>query len=248
MSNGRHSYVPFYPSDWIAGTARMSRLHRSVYFDLCCYIWDYARPVPLAELAIMLGDLPDWQRYVEELVAAGKLLRGDDGSITNPRALVEAEKARDLHRRKSEGGRTGAGKTNQMRGTAVGTHDGTAAGSGDGTAVETGDAEPEPEPEPDITLTGNKGGKRVKLAAKPDDVTDDVWADFQSARRQKRAPVTETALKGIAREATKAGWSLNDALRECCERGWQGFKAEWVNSNGGRNGHGNGGRRSGWLS
>ena len=39
---------------------------------------------------------------------------------------------------------------------------------------------------------------------------------------------TETALKGIEREAALAGWTLEAAITESIERGWQGFKAEWV--------------------
>jgi hypothetical protein len=55
-----------------------------------------------------------------------------------------------------------------------------------------------------------------------------VWEDFVQQRKNKKAPITETALKGIEREARKAGISLNDALQEICARGWTGFKAEWV--------------------
>jgi hypothetical protein len=76
MANGRHSYVAFYPSDWLAGVARMSRKHRSVYFDVCCYNWDQNRPCPEAHLAVMLGDMKDWRVIVDELVAIGKLERG----------------------------------------------------------------------------------------------------------------------------------------------------------------------------
>jgi hypothetical protein len=45
--------------------------------------------------------------------------------------------------------------------------------------------------------------------------------------------VTATAVAGIRREASKAGISLEDALRICCARGWRGFKAEWVAAQGG---------------
>ena len=83
MAQGRHSYVPFYTSDWLAGTARMTRLHKSVYFDVCAYIWDTARPCPASELPLMLGDLPGWERYVDDLVSAGKLVRSPDGSLVN---------------------------------------------------------------------------------------------------------------------------------------------------------------------
>jgi hypothetical protein len=62
----------------------------------------------------------------------------------------------------------------------------------------------------------------------PDFVDHQVWADFLSIRKAKKAPMTETALKGIEREAKKAGWSLEKAISECVTRGWQSFKADWV--------------------
>ena len=47
-------------------------------------------------------------------------------------------------------------------------------------------------------------------------------------RKAKRAPMTPTALVGILREANKAHITLEQALEHCCERGWQGFKADWL--------------------
>jgi hypothetical protein len=54
-----------------------------------------------------------------------------------------------------------------------------------------------------------------------------VWADFLEHRKAKRAPVTQSAIDLIAKEAKKAGVSLEEALQTCCAMGWQGFKAEW---------------------
>lgn len=119
MAEGRHSFVAFYPSDWIGGTARMTRLQRSVYFDICCYNWDKAEDCPLSELALMLGDIDGWQGIVDLLVAAGKLYRTPDGSLGSTKAMSEAKKAFDLWAKKSKGGKAGANKTN--------------SGSGDGT-------------------------------------------------------------------------------------------------------------------
>lgn len=68
--------------------------------------------------------------------------------------------------------------------------------------------------------------KRTSIA-RPDGVSEQVWNDFSALRTKRRAPITETALKGIQREAEKAGITLEEALSTCCERGWQGFKAEW---------------------
>jgi len=66
------------------------------------------------------------------------------------------------------------------------------------------------------------------MARKPDGVSDMVWQDFQQLRKAKRAPLTETALAAIEREAAAAGWTLEAALSECSARGWQAFKAAWV--------------------
>lgn len=59
-------------------------------------------------------------------------------------------------------------------------------------------------------------------------VDPQVVADFKQLRKKKRAPITATAMEKIAKEAQKAGVSLEDALRVCCSRGWQGFEADWL--------------------
>ena len=56
----------------------------------------------------------------------------------------------------------------------------------------------------------------------------DLSADWIKLRKTKKAEVTKTAIDGIASEALKAGLSLDGALRECCSRGWAGFKADWM--------------------
>ena len=64
----------------------------------------------------------------------------------------------------------------------------------------------------------------------PDGVTESVWNDYLKIRKAAKKPITETALKGLIREATKANKTLNEALVICCERSWLGFKAEWLKS------------------
>ena len=56
---------------------------------------------------------------------------------------------------------------------------------------------------------------------------DQVIKDFSILRKQKRAPITDSAVAGLRSEAAEAGISLEKALIECCKNGWQGFKAEW---------------------
>jgi len=59
-------------------------------------------------------------------------------------------------------------------------------------------------------------------------VDPQVVQDFKAHRHAKKAPITATALAGIEREAQAAGITLQDALVLCCNRGWVGFKSEWV--------------------
>ena len=90
-----------------------------------------------------------------------------------------------------------------------------------------------------------RAGSRSQVE-RPDDVSEQTWADFLELRKSKRAPLTATALAGIAREADKAGMSLQDAIALCCERGWQSINARWISEKssgpytGGANGNGGG--------
>jgi len=68
----------------------------------------------------------------------------------------------------------------------------------------------------------------MEVEMKPSDVTDECWSDFLAHRKAKRAIVTERVIHRIRVEAELAGYTLEEALNECVDRGWQGFKAEWV--------------------
>jgi len=85
-------------------------------------------------------------------------------------------------------------------------------------------------PKGDTAPKGVRGSRREKTKppAKPENVSEQTWADFVRHRHAKRAPVTETAMVGIKREAEKAGWPLERALVETITRGWQSFRADWI--------------------
>lgn len=59
-------------------------------------------------------------------------------------------------------------------------------------------------------------------------VTPTVATDYIALRAKKRATVTQTVIDGVLREAKTIGMSLDEALRKCVERGWQGFEAKWL--------------------
>lgn len=107
MSKPRHSTIQFNPTEWLATTARMPRVVRGVFFDLACYSWERAEPVPASEVFLMVSDLPDGQgaAIIENLIAGGHLKRNPDDSVYSPKALEQGERARALHEAHRRGGR-----------------------------------------------------------------------------------------------------------------------------------------------
>lgn len=78
------------------------------------------------------------------------------------------------------------------------------------------------------TETKRRGAKKKNGVEKPSDVSETIWIDFINHRKAKKAPVSETVINSIRKEADKIPWSMDQALSEICARGWQGFKADWI--------------------
>lgn len=93
--------------------------------------------------------------------------------------------------------------------------------------------EPEP-PKPDKPKKRKPSAARIELEAYrllgEHGIDGQLAQDYIALRKSHRAPITQTALRGIEREANNAGLSLEQALTICCERGWRGFRAEWLHS------------------
>lgn len=66
------------------------------------------------------------------------------------------------------------------------------------------------------------------VVACPSDVAEQVWSDWLSLRKAKKAAVTATVVDGARAEAAKLNWPLEKFLIEWCTRGSQGLKAEWI--------------------
>lgn len=70
---------------------------------------------------------------------------------------------------------------------------------------------------------------KKQTAKKPDDVSSATWAAFIEHRKGKKAPITEIAMAAICREASAAGYTVEEALITVLERGsWVTFRAEYV--------------------
>lgn len=67
-----------------------------------------------------------------------------------------------------------------------------------------------------------KRSHRSSDIAKPDDVSEQVWNDFVTLRKTKKAPITETAINGFRKDAEKNGVSLEEVIAFAVKNGYQG--------------------------
>jgi len=81
-----------------------------------------------------------------------------------------------------------------------------------------------------ITINHKPKRESATVVACPSDVQEQVWRDWQTLRKMKKAPVTETVVDSAKKEALKANMSFNDFLVVWCRRGSQGLEADWLKS------------------
>lgn len=110
-------------------------------------------------------------------------------------------------------------------------HAPSAPGGAGGAPLGVNPAHPTPAPgapKSSMNRKGNHQGTAKAQALGFDGVSDELLADWQAVRSAKRAgPLTATAVKGLQREARKAGLTDSEAIEICCTNGWQGFRAAW---------------------
>lgn len=213
------NHYPHHIGDFNSATRHLTRVERSLYRDLIDLYYDTEKPLN--------GDFDKLARRIVCDEADKAALRDvlneffvlqDDG-WHNQRCDAEIAKYQGQIEQASRAGRASAAKRLNANPTPVERPLDARCNSVDAALNQ---PEPEPEPEP---ITSKKNTSAV---ATPDGVTESVWEDFCQLRKSKKAKLTQTAVDGIQREASKAGWGLEAAIRECCARGWIGFKAEWV--------------------
>ncbi len=248
----------FYTGDWMSDLKlrRCSPAARGVWMDVLCALHDSDDAYgllrwPLRDIANTIGAS---MSHLRELVDKG-VLRGSDSEIADPLVYVPRSGRKDgtpvtlvaqqpgplwyskrlvtdeyVRTIRGEGTRFGdAGndppKARPKPAPMPPFGDGSSSSSSSSASLkekEKGErvargraaASPRPPPEP--------------MLEKPPDVSEQTWADWVALRKEKKAKVSVTALRGAEREAAKLGWTLEAFLAEWCVRGSQGLKAEWI--------------------
>jgi hypothetical protein len=210
----------FYPSDWLRDTALRSCSigARGLWIDLICYMHEGTpyghlkvndKVILPANLARMVGEtLEVVEGWLSELVDAGVFQHDDDGSIFSKRMVRDEE----LRNKRASGGVLG-GNPNLINKDKVG-------GKVNHKVANKVKQNATPS-------SSSSSSSSIIKRVTPEGVLQNVWDDFLQLRKERRSAVTDTVMRGIKKEAQKAGLSLNDALEHCCVAGWQSFNAEW---------------------
>lgn len=62
----------------------------------------------------------------------------------------------------------------------------------------------------------------------PDPKYLDAWLEVRKTKRAANTPLAMERMGDQLRRAAEIGWGVDEVLGECVDRGWQGFKAAWI--------------------
>lgn len=211
------NYYEHHLGDYAQATAHLSFVEDAAYSRCIRKYYADERPLPadIAAVQRLVGARTREERQAVETVLREFFVLADDG-WRNKRCDEELARYQDK--------RTKAQRSANARWSREAEHT-----DGNANAMRThseGNAHQTPDTRHHSSTAVAVGKKAT--TDRPDDVSEEAWQSFLTLRRAKKAPVTATALAGLRREADRAGLTLQQALEQCCARGWTGFKADWV--------------------
>lgn len=200
-------YYQHHIGDFIKDTSFLTNEEIGIYLKLIWLYYDTEKPLPneLKNLAMKVG-ARDKEFIVHDILANFFVLEDDFWHHTRCDKEI-AEYAEFCAKQKANGLKGGRPKATQTE------------PNGNPTGYQG---------KPKKTLTTNHKPLTTNHINTPDGVSESLFKDYLEVRKAKKAKWTETALKGLQREAGKANMTLEQVMQLCCERGWAGFKAEWA--------------------
>jgi uncharacterized protein YdaU (DUF1376 family) len=203
-------YYQFHIGDYRAATAHLSDIEDLAYRRLLDMYYDTEMPIPLDTHWVSRRLRIEPQ--VLDVVLADFFTKTESGWTND-----KCQKTIDAYHRQKTGGKKGADNRWAKRDKPH--NDGLPIGSLSHT-----DSQPNQTP---IATINHKPITNKKISP-PEGVPTDVWQDYVKLRQAKKAPITDTAIKQIETQASKVGFTLTEAIQECLNRGWTGFKGDWV--------------------
>jgi len=233
-------HVPFYPSDWLAGTRGLSAEETGVYITLVARIYEMAGPIErddnrLARLC-GCGSKAKFVKALEYLISEGKIVERE-GRITNERAEKEIKNVTG----KSEKAKAAAQsrwdkKDNKNNGSDN-------ADASLGHMPEGCQPKPKPNIEKDISNDISKKTPSASVVLKPKSdrqifvealvpiLGDELANDIAKHRTKLKAPNTPRAATGLVNRLQKCPDPVL-AANEMILRGWKSVEPEWLERSG----------------
>jgi len=195
-------YYQFHIGDYASHTRHLSLIEDIAYRRLLDFYYLHEQPIKQRDIARQIG-MRDHEQDV--LAVLNEFFLSTEDGFVSPRADKEIQHYHSKVEQASKAGKASAERRLSSRST---------------------DVQPTNNHKP-ITINQEPKKKATGVAA-PEGVSPEIWDSFVQHRKAKKAPITELVLSSIEEQAKLAGWTLENALKETCVRGWQSFKAEWV--------------------
>lgn len=223
------NYFEHHIGDYLKDTAHLSLLEHGIYRRLMDVYYTRESAIPAAEVARLIGARSRDEKEALQAVL-GEFFVLQDDRWTQARCDAEIARFQDKQRKAKASADARWSKTDRNA-NASEPHDAADMRThSEGNATR---ARPQsPDTNPQTPSTRGKKDSRVAALAVADLVgsglTEQTAAEFLALRKRKAAPLTERAWQGICTEASRAGWSPEQAVCKSLARGWTGFEAAWV--------------------
>jgi uncharacterized protein YdaU (DUF1376 family) len=235
------NFYPFHIGDYASATAHLSELEDLYYRRLldCYYTREQAIPLePRAAWRLVRAQTEEARAAVSDVL--GEFFRREEDGWHHGRCDAEIVKANEKKSKAAQSAAKRWSSANAQRpsnASAMPTQSERSANASTKpcerieTPCEGNAPNPNPNPNPNPKEKKKRADAPVLEVSdlQAEGVPPDVAAAWFVVRKSKHAgPLTSVAWDGFKREAAKAGWPLDAAVRESAERGWQGFRADWV--------------------
>jgi len=70
--------------------------------------------------------------------------------------------------------------------------------------------------------------RREENISVPEGVSESLWFEFINYRKKLKAPVSETVLKRLTKEANLANMNMSEVISTIMFKGWKSFEADWI--------------------
>ncbi len=223
------NFYPHHIGDFLKDTNFLSNEEQMIYLKLIWLYYDTEQPLP-DDIFVLSMKCNCRDKEAELNGILGLFFKADGDTWRHTRCDAEIAKYHDILIERSKAGKASAAqRAFKKHSTSVEQVLNTSATNGQQSPT---NQEPRTNNQVNLKEKDKKESRATRFDAQAHlvslGVDEQIASDWITLRRAKKAPPTLRAIAGIANEAIRAGRPLPDVLEVCCNRGWTGFKAEWI--------------------